>query len=101
MMARRITTEEEAKAALAERRRRAREELERQAELERQRSAPHNSSKLNTPHPPLTNITWPSSPIAYDNFFYDKSWVSEDRWHIRLTAQNLPMLQTTIWSNSS
>ncbi|XP_034836016.1 ensconsin-like isoform X8 [Maniola hyperantus] len=36
-MVRRITTEEEAKAALAERRRRAREELERQAELERQR----------------------------------------------------------------
>ncbi|XP_048477935.1 MAP7 domain-containing protein 2 isoform X5 [Plutella xylostella] len=34
---RRITTEEEAKAALAERRRKAREELERQAELERQR----------------------------------------------------------------
>lgn len=37
MTARRITTEEEAKAALAERRRRAREELERQAELEKQR----------------------------------------------------------------
>ncbi|XP_075984870.1 uncharacterized protein LOC142982314 isoform X11 [Anticarsia gemmatalis] len=36
-MSRRITTEEQAKAALAERRRRAREELERQAELERQR----------------------------------------------------------------
>lgn len=36
-MTRRITTEEQAKAALAERRRRAREELERQAELERQR----------------------------------------------------------------
>ncbi|XP_017059753.1 ensconsin isoform X4 [Drosophila ficusphila] len=37
MMARKITTEEEAKAALAERRRLAREEAERQAELERQR----------------------------------------------------------------
>lgn len=37
MTARRITTEEEAKAALAERRRRAREVLERQAELEKQR----------------------------------------------------------------
>lgn len=37
MTARRITTEGEAKAALAERRRKAREELERQAELERQR----------------------------------------------------------------
>lgn len=39
MTARRITTEEEAKAALAERRRRAREELERQAEVDRQRYA--------------------------------------------------------------
>ncbi|KQS43549.1 uncharacterized protein Dere_GG14220, isoform E [Drosophila erecta] len=37
MMAKKITTEEEAKAALAERRRLAREEAERQAELERQR----------------------------------------------------------------
>ncbi|XP_058061269.1 ensconsin-like isoform X2 [Anopheles bellator] len=37
MIAKRITTEEEAKAALAERRRLAREEAERQAELERQR----------------------------------------------------------------
>lgn len=37
MTARRITTEEQAKAALAERRRRAREELERQAERERER----------------------------------------------------------------
>ncbi|XP_068149912.1 MAP7 domain-containing protein 1 isoform X4 [Drosophila tropicalis] len=37
MIARKITTEEEAKAALAERRRLAREEAERQAELERQR----------------------------------------------------------------
>lgn len=37
MIGRKITTEEQAKAALAERRRRAREELERQAELERQR----------------------------------------------------------------
>lgn len=37
MIARRITTEDEAKAALAERRRLAREEAERQAELERQR----------------------------------------------------------------
>ncbi|MCP6199213.1 hypothetical protein NL445_29695, partial [Klebsiella pneumoniae] len=34
MSGRRITTEEQAKAALAERRRRAREELERHAELE-------------------------------------------------------------------
>lgn len=33
----RITTEEEAKAALAERRRLAREQAEREAELERQR----------------------------------------------------------------
>ncbi|XP_053697274.1 bromodomain-containing protein DDB_G0270170 isoform X6 [Sabethes cyaneus] len=39
MIAKRITTEEEAKAALAERRRQAREEAERQAELERQRVA--------------------------------------------------------------
>ncbi|XP_038115575.1 daf-12-interacting protein 1 isoform X3 [Culex quinquefasciatus] len=39
MIAKRITTEEEAKAALAERRRLAREEAERQAELERQRIA--------------------------------------------------------------
>uniref|UniRef100_A0A182P9K7 Ensconsin n=1 Tax=Anopheles epiroticus TaxID=199890 RepID=A0A182P9K7_9DIPT len=37
MIAKRITTEEEAKAALAERRRLAREEAERQAELERKR----------------------------------------------------------------
>ncbi|KRF83953.1 MAP7 domain-containing protein 1 isoform X5 [Drosophila virilis] len=37
MIAKKITTEEEAKAALAERRRLAREEAERQAELERQR----------------------------------------------------------------
>ncbi|BFF98013.1 ensconsin [Drosophila madeirensis] len=37
MMAKKITTEEQAKAALAERRRLAREEAERQAELERQR----------------------------------------------------------------
>ncbi|XP_032598636.1 uncharacterized protein LOC6557315 isoform X6 [Drosophila grimshawi] len=37
MIARKITTEEQAKAALAERRRLAREEAERQAELERQR----------------------------------------------------------------
>lgn len=37
MMARKITTEEEAKAALAERRRLAREEAERQAERERLR----------------------------------------------------------------
>uniref|UniRef100_A0A675B0C0 Ensconsin n=1 Tax=Anopheles darlingi TaxID=43151 RepID=A0A675B0C0_ANODA len=37
MIAKRITTEEEAKAALAERRRLAREEAERQAELERRR----------------------------------------------------------------
>lgn len=36
-MARKITTEEEAKAALAERRRLAREEAERQAERERLR----------------------------------------------------------------
>ncbi|XP_055637080.1 uncharacterized protein LOC129775886 isoform X33 [Toxorhynchites rutilus septentrionalis] len=39
MIAKRITTEEQAKAALAERRRLAREEAERQAELERQRIA--------------------------------------------------------------
>ncbi|XP_065092882.1 uncharacterized protein ens isoform X9 [Ochlerotatus camptorhynchus] len=39
MIAKRINTEEEAKAALAERRRLAREEAERQAELERQRIA--------------------------------------------------------------
>lgn len=36
----RITTEEEAKAALAERRRLAREQAEREAELERQRQVP-------------------------------------------------------------
>lgn len=37
MTVKRITTEEEAKAALAERRRLAREQAEREAELERQR----------------------------------------------------------------
>lgn len=38
----RITTEEEAKAALAERRRLAREQAEREAELERQRLVSYN-----------------------------------------------------------
>lgn len=41
----RITTEEEAKAALAERRRLAREQAEREAELERQRQV--SSTKIN------------------------------------------------------
>ncbi|XP_055546512.1 inner centromere protein isoform X6 [Wyeomyia smithii] len=46
MIAKRITTEEEAKAALAERRRQAREEAERQAELERQRVAAEEAAEI-------------------------------------------------------
>ncbi|KAL5291239.1 ens family protein [Megaselia abdita] len=46
MMAKKITTEEEAKAALAERRRLAREEAERQAELERQRLEAERQAEL-------------------------------------------------------
>lgn len=46
MIQRRITTEEEAKAALAERRRLAREEAERQAELERQRLEAEHEAEL-------------------------------------------------------
>jgi len=46
MIARKITTEEEAKAALAERRRLAREEAERQAELERQRAEAERLAEL-------------------------------------------------------
>ncbi|XP_021704922.1 putative uncharacterized protein DDB_G0271606 isoform X7 [Aedes aegypti] len=46
MIAKRINTEEEAKAALAERRRLAREEAERQAELERQRIAAEEEAEL-------------------------------------------------------
>ncbi|XP_055612893.1 inner centromere protein A isoform X2 [Uranotaenia lowii] len=45
MIAKKITTEEEAKAALAERRRLAREEAERQAELERQRIAAEEAAE--------------------------------------------------------
>lgn len=46
MIQRRINTEEEAKAALAQRRRLAREEAERQAELERQRLEAENEAEL-------------------------------------------------------
>ncbi|XP_062565229.1 trichohyalin isoform X4 [Armigeres subalbatus] len=46
MIAKRINTEEEAKAALAERRRLAREEAERLAELERQRIAAEEEAEL-------------------------------------------------------
>lgn len=46
MIAKKITTEEEAKAALAERRRLAREEAERQAELERQRLEAERQAEL-------------------------------------------------------
>lgn len=46
MIQRRINTEEEAKAALAERRRLAREEAERQAELERQRLEAEREAEL-------------------------------------------------------
>lgn len=49
----RITTEEEAKAALAERRRLAREQAEREAELERQRQVP-STNQFNV------RPTWPS-----------------------------------------
>lgn len=44
----RITTEEEAKAALAERRRLAREQAEREAELERQRQVCTRTISNNT-----------------------------------------------------
>lgn len=46
MIQRRINTAEEAKAALAERRRLAREEAERQAELERQRIEAEHQAEL-------------------------------------------------------
>lgn len=59
----RITTEEEAKAALAERRRLAREQAEREAELERLRQVPSTNEFKIRP-------TWPLyiCYLARDNF---------------------------------
>lgn len=66
----RITTEEEAKAALAERRRLAREQAEREAELERQRLV-----RLIDWFNIISTLSWNllyASTYMYNNFYRRK-----------------------------